>query len=122
MARQGAKTEPDPAAQPEPGSDPPEPETVGPPLLLLGTGFLSVLVSVPFVFADGIPAHAFGYVFGSLIPILLVGLVRRADLDRRRSHLYQERSFLRPALAVLAVTALVAAGLHIWPIATELSK
>lgn len=97
-------------------------ETVGPPLLILALGFASVLVSMPLVAADGIPSHVIGYVAGALVPIMVVGLVRRTDLERRRNPLYVARSMLRPALAVLAVAAFLAAGLHVWPIATELAS
>lgn len=98
------------------------PAKVGPPLLLLALGFASVLVSLPLVAADGIPAHVVGYVTGVLIPILIIGLVRRVDLDRRRSPYYVPRPIVQPALVTLAVAAVVAAGLHIWPIATELAS
>lgn len=95
---------------------------VGPPLLLVALGFLSVLVSLPLITADGIPAHVVGYVAGALIPILIIGVVRRVDLTRRRSPYYVPRSVLPPALVVLAIAAVVAAGLHVWPIATELAS
>ncbi|QXC63311.1 hypothetical protein KSP35_11280 [Aquihabitans sp. G128] len=81
-----------------------------------------MLASLPLIAADGIPTHVVGYVAGGLLPILLVGLVRRIDLDRRRSPYYRPVSLVRPALVVLLVASLVAAGLHIWPIATELSR
>lgn len=94
---------------------------VGPPLLLAGLGFASVLVSLPLIGLDGIPAHVIGYVTGSLIPILVIGFVRRIDLARRASPYYEAHRLLRPALAVLAVIALLAAVAHVWPIATELA-
>jgi hypothetical protein len=97
-------------------------DTVGPPLLILALGFASVLVSMPLVVADGIPSHVIGYLTGSLVPIIIIGLIRRIDLERRRSPLYVPRSMLRPALAVLAMAAFLAAGLHVWPIATELAS
>jgi hypothetical protein len=95
---------------------------IGPPLLLVALGYASVLVSLPLIAVDGVPAHIIGYVTGALIPILLIGIVRRVDLDRRRSPYYLPRSLLQPALVTLAVLAVVAAGLHIWPIATELAS
>ncbi|MCU1371745.1 MAG: hypothetical protein JWO77_2939 [Ilumatobacteraceae bacterium] len=95
---------------------------VGPPLLLVALGFASVLVSLPLIAVDGVPAHVIGYVTGALIPILIIGIVRRVDLDRRRSPYYVPQGLLRPALVALAVVALVAALLHIWPIATELAS
>ncbi|MCU1496109.1 MAG: hypothetical protein JWM47_62 [Acidimicrobiales bacterium] len=95
---------------------------VGPPLLLLALGFVSVLVSLPLISADGIPAHVMGYVTGGLLPILLVGFERRVDLDRRRSAYYEPVGLVPPAVVLILVLALVAAGLHIWPIATELSR
>lgn len=108
--------------QPRPADGTSAREVVGPPLLILALGFASILGSLPLLLADGIPAHALGYVAGSLIPILVVGVVRRADLDRRRSPYYVGRGLLAPALVVLAVAALVAAALHVWPIATELAS
>ena len=95
---------------------------VGPPLLILALGFVSVLISLPLITFDGIPWHIVGYVTGSLIPIVIIGLVRRIDLDRRRSPYYVPVSWLQPALVVLAVAAFVAAGLHVWPVATELAS
>jgi hypothetical protein len=99
-----------------------EPTKVGPPLLLVALGFASVLVSLPLIVVEGIPAHVIGYVTGALIPILVIGFVRRVDLDRRRSPYYEPRSILQPALVALAIGAVVAAGLHMWPIATELAR
>lgn len=94
----------------------------GPPLLLVALGYVSVLVSLPLIGFDGIGTHVVGYVTGALIPILIIGLVRRVDLKRRRSPYYVANKLLRPALVVLAVLAIVAAGLHVWPIATELAS
>lgn len=95
---------------------------MGPPLLILALGFASVVVSVPLLSADGIAPHVVGYLTGGLLPILVVGLVRRIDLDRRRNHRYQANSLLAPALVLLLAAAMVMAGLHIWPIATELAS
>lgn len=81
-----------------------------------------MVVSLVLVPLDGIGVHAAGYVTGALIPILVVGFVRRADLARRRSAAYEPSPILPPALVVLAVAAVVVAGLHVWPIATELSS
>lgn len=97
-------------------------DTVGPPLLILALGFLSVIVSLPLVAATGKASHVVGYLVGALVPIVVIGLARRSDLDRRRSIGYRSVGFFRPALAVLAVLAIVAAGLHIWPLATELAS
>lgn len=95
---------------------------VGPPLLILGLGFASVLVSLPLIAFDSIPPHAVGYVTGSVIPVLVIGLVRRIDLDRRRSPYYVAKRIFPPAMVALALAAIVAAGLHVWPIATELAS
>lgn len=108
----------DAVAEPGPGSG----SAIGPPVLLLGLAFASVIASLALALQDGSALHAIGYVFGALVPIMLIGFIRRVDLDRRRSPRYEARSYLQPALVVLALLALIAAGLHIWPIATELSK
>lgn len=100
----------------------PSTATLGPPLLLLGLGYLSILVSLPLVVVEGIPSHVLGYCTGALIPLLVIGFVRRVDLQRRRSPYYRPKRILGPAIAVLAGAALVAAGLHVWPIATELAS
>ncbi len=106
-----------------PAATTPAPATaVGPPLSLVALGFASVLISLPLISVDGIPAHIVGYVTGALIPILIIGVVRRVDLSRRRSPHYVPRPILQPALVVLAIAAVVAAGLHVWPIATELAS
>ncbi len=108
--------------RPSPPSTAPTSLRIGPPVLLLLLAFASVLVSLPLIVLDGAPAHVVGYVTGALVPILLIGFFRRVDLDRRRSPGYRARGFVRPTLAVLAVSAVVAAGLHVWPIATELAS
>lgn len=97
-------------------------DRVGPPLLLIGLGFLSLLVSISLVPLDADAAHILGYLTGALIPIVLIGVARRADLDRRRSPAYRPHRAFSTALLVLAVLALVAAGLHVWPIATGLAS
>ena len=107
---------------PRPAAAPPATRTVGPPLLLLVLGYASVLASLPLIGADGVGIHVAGYVAGALIPILIIGLVRRVDLKRRRSPYYVPRGYLQPALVLLAVAAVIAAGLHVWPIATELAS
>lgn len=94
---------------------------VGPPLALIGAGFASVLLSLLAVGRTGIGVHVAGYVGGAVVPIVLVGVVRRTDLDRRRSPGYVARRFVPPALLVLLLLSLLAAGLHVWPIATELA-
>ncbi|MFN8019612.1 MAG: hypothetical protein U0P45_16030 [Acidimicrobiales bacterium] len=99
-----------------------KPDKVGPPLLILGLGYASILVSLPLIAFDSVAAHVVGYITGALIPILVIGFVRRIDLDRRRSPYYEASSLLPPAIAVLGVAAVVAAGLHVWPIATELAS
>lgn len=94
----------------------------GPPLLVLLSGYASFAASLALIGADGIPAHVIGYVAGALVPILVLGVVRRVDLERRRNPRYVASSIFPPLLVLLAVLALVAAGLHIWPIATELAS
>lgn len=91
-------------------------------MLLVVLGYVSLLASLPLVGADGVGMHVLGYVAGALIPILVIGVVRRVDLDRRRSPYYVPRSGLPTALVVLAIAAVIAAGLHVWPIATELAS
>lgn len=113
MAKGPAKTDAPPATDTSP---------VGPPLLLVALGYASILASLPLLTANGIPVHVVGYVTGALIPIMMIGFVRRVDLARRRSPYYVPKGWLRPALVVLAVAAIVAAGLHVWPIATELAS
>jgi hypothetical protein len=122
MAKGLAKKDAPPQEAKQEASTSAEPAKVGPPLLLVALGFASVFVSLPLILADGIPAHVVGYVTGALIPILIIGFARRVDLDRRRSPYYEPRSFLQPALVALAIGAVVAAGLHVWPIATELAR
>lgn len=121
MAKATAKKDAPPAAARKAGASG-STSTVGPPLLFVALGFASVLVSLPLVSVEGVPAHVVGYVTGALIPILMIGIVRRVDLDRRRSPYYVPRGFLRPALVVLAIAAVLAAGVHVWSIATELAS
>ncbi len=95
---------------------------VGPPMLVLGLGFASAIASFALVGSDELSMRVVAYVIGSLIPILVIGLSRRIDLDRRRSPHYEASSLFRLGLIVLAVVAMVAAALHVWPIATELAS
>lgn len=97
-------------------------ETVGPPLALLGLGFASVLVSVLLVPVDGISPHLVGYVTGAIVPVFLIGLIRRVDLERRQNPHYVAKATLSRGLLVLALAGVVAAALHVWPIATELAS
>ena len=120
MVRGSAKEQVDKAAHVDDGEA--AASTVGPPLLLLGLGYASVLISLPLIMSDGVGAHVLGYIAGGLVPILMIGLVRRTDLDRRRSADYRPFGLLRPALGALAVLAMAAALLHIWPLATELAS
>lgn len=96
--------------------------TVGPPLLILALGFVSFLVSLALLSADDRASHVIGYLTGAMVPIVVVGLVRRIDLERRRSPYYQVNRLLRPGLVALAVVAVVAAALHVWPLATDLAS
>ncbi|MEZ5183325.1 MAG: hypothetical protein R2702_15855 [Acidimicrobiales bacterium] len=91
-------------------------------MLLMGVGFASAVTGVVLSVADELAVHVAGYLVGSVIPILVIGLARRTDLDRRRSPAYRANGRFRPALAGLAVIAMVAAALHVWPIATELAS
>lgn len=93
----------------------------GPPMLILGLGFASALVSLPLVVADQFGAHLIGYLVGAMVPILVIGLARRIDLDRRRSPGYQAKRLFQVGLVVLAVVAMAAALLNVWPMATELA-
>ncbi|HRW36273.1 MAG: hypothetical protein KDB04_03595 [Acidimicrobiales bacterium] len=95
---------------------------VGPPMLIVGLGFASAVASLALVVTDALALHVAGYLVGSVVPILVVGLARRIDLDRRRSPYYQPNGLFRMGLLALAVAAVVAAALHVWPIATELAS
>ena len=96
--------------------------TVGPPLLVLGLAFASILASVALLGVDRTRAHVVGYVVGSVVPLLLLGFFRRVDLDRRRNPRYLISRVVRPALVLIAVAALVLAALHVWPIATDMAS
>ena len=92
----------------------------GPPLLVLAVGGLSLAVSLLLAVADASTAtHLLGYATGALVPILVIGVARKSDLERRRSAAYQPVSWFRIALVVLGALALVAALAHAWPRATE---
>jgi hypothetical protein len=88
-------------------------------MLTLALGFAAVLVSLPLIALEGVPTHVAGYLIGSLVPILVLGFVRRSDLERRQNPRYAPNRLYGPAIGVLAVAAVVVAGLHVWPIATE---
>lgn len=105
-----------------PTSGTPAADVVGPPISLLAFALLSLLVSIVLVPSDGIVLHVVGYITGALVPILLVGLLRRVDLDRRRSAHYLASTLVQPGQAIVLVGSLIAALLHVWPIATELAR
>jgi hypothetical protein len=128
MARRSVATET--AADGAEPTTPPEPEvdgaeavpTVGPPFFLLGIGALSSLVSLALVVVDSAGVHALGYLCGTLVPIVAIGLFRRSDLSRRKSAAYrlgELKSWMIPAVLVVG---LVAAALHIWALATQLAS
>lgn len=97
--------------------------TVGPPLLILALGFASVAAGVLLAVTGTTTIdHLIGYMVGSVIPLLIIGVFRRTDLQRRRSPYYVDSTLVRPALVVLAAAALVLAALNIWPIATDLAS
>ena len=100
----------------------PAEKRVGPPLAVLAPGFVSVLVSFPLIPVDSTLAHVLGYLAGALVPIVVVGLVRKIDLERRRSPYYVPWRFFASGLVALAVLAVAAAGLHVWPLATDLAS
>lgn len=95
---------------------------VGPPMLLLALGFVSVIIALALVPTTGVTSHLIGYATGAIVPVFIIGLVRRVDLQRRQSPHYVSRSLLRQGLLVLALAAMVVAVLHVWPIATDLAS
>lgn len=99
-------------------------------MLILGAGFaLGAASMILLAFVHGTTfnlssttIHGIGYLIGSVIPVLLIGVFRRTDLDRRRSPYYVRNRFVRPALILLALLAIVLAGFHVWPIATKMAS
>lgn len=96
-------------------------EHVGPPMTVLGVALLAVAVSALLLVVGSTVAHELGYVVGSVVPVLLIGFFRRADLERRRSPRYVASSLVRPAIALVVVAAVVLAAFHVWPLATDLA-
>lgn len=93
---------------------------IGPPMIIVGTGLMALVVSVVLaVVGAGVTVHLLGYLTGAIIPILVIGIARRADLDRRRDPAYRAIGLFSTALLALGVGAVVTAALHIWPLATE---
>src|SRR3954468_1593951 len=73
-------------------------DPVGPPMVILGAGFALGAASILLLLAGGGSVlHLVGYLTGSVIPVLLIGVFRRSDLDRRRSPYYASNRFVRPA-------------------------
>lgn len=98
-------------------------DTTGPPFTVVIVGILSLLVSCGLAFAlRTVPSHLIGYATGAVIPVLVIGIARRVDLDRRSDPGYRSNAAFRTGLLVLGVGAVVAAGLHIWPLATEFAS
>ena len=97
-------------------------DPVGPPVVFLILGFASVVASAALALVGGRQAHIGGYILGSLVPILIIGVFRRLDLARRRSPFYVPQSLVSLIVPVLAVAAVALAAVHIWAIATELAS
>lgn len=94
--------------------------TVGPPMAVAGTGLVALVVSILLAAAgSGVAVHLLGYLTGALVPVLVIGIARRADLDRRRDPGYRAIGLFSTALLALGVGAVLAAALHVWPLATE---
>jgi len=93
---------------------------IGPPLLVVAAGAASLVASVLLLaVGGGAGAHLLGYLTGAIVPILVIGIARRVDLDRRTQPSYRPSGLFPLAMLVLGVGAVVTAGLHIWPLATE---
>lgn len=98
-------------------------QTVGPPMMVVAAGFLSLVTSLALaLLARDVPFHLVGYLTGAIIPVLVIGVARRADLDRRSDPSYRAHPAFRGAFVVLGVGAVLTAGLHIWPLATEFAS
>jgi hypothetical protein len=94
----------------------------GPPLTILLLGFASVIASFGLLSVGGTNAHIIGYLVGSVTPLLLIGFFRRTDLARRRNPYYVPSRFVRPGLILLAISTMILAGAHVWPIATDVAS
>ena len=94
----------------------------GPPLAFLLLAVVGVLVSLLLLFSGGFGSNVAGYVTGSIIPILAVGVFRHFDLIRRISPFYVPRPVVGRLIPVILVVGLVAVVLHTWAIATEIAS
>ncbi len=119
-ADSGTETPVPPATEPS-NVEPPE-ETIGPPLTILALGALAAVGSIVLLLVDSTATHVVGYLCGSLIPILAIGLFRRVDLTRRKSPLYQRGSVRDWMIPAVAIVGLLAAALHTWALATRLAS
>src|SRR5690348_12962796 len=98
------------------------PPTIGPPVPLLVLAVCSVLLSAALLLLDGLPAHVTGYILGSFVTIVLVGLFHRTDLQRRKEPLYIPRPMLSRYAGAVAAIGVIVSAFHIWSIATVLAK
>ncbi|HTL87534.1 MAG TPA: hypothetical protein VL856_20285, partial [Acidimicrobiia bacterium] len=98
------------------------PPTVGPPVPLLVLAVCSVLLSAALLLLDGLPAHVTGYILGSFVTIVLVGLFHRTDLQRRKQPFYLGRPALSRYAGLIAAVGVILSAFHIWSIATVLAK
>ena len=97
-------------------------DPVGPPVVFLILGFACVVASAVLALVGGRQAHIGGYVLGSLVPILIIGVFRRLDLARRRSPFYEPLGLVSLIVPLLAGAAVVLAAVHVWAVATELAS
>jgi len=95
---------------------------VSAPKYLLGLAACSIAFSILLLFPGDFYLNIAGYLFGSVVVVLLVGMFRRVDSERRQRPTYSPQRGLAGAVTSLILFGLLVAMTHAWFIATELSK
>lgn len=104
------------------GDEPTAAPAIGPPVLILVAGALSVVVSLALVVKGTTLSHVLGYLTGSLLPIFAIGFFRRLDLERRKSPNYRSANLRGSIVPALAIGGVIAAAIHAWSLATYLAS
>lgn len=97
-------------------------DRIGPPIPLLVLALAAVGLSAALLGLHGLAAHGTGYVLGSVVTILLVGMFHRIDLQRRKLPWYLPRGALSRYAGVIAALGVIISAFHTWSIATQLAK
>lgn len=97
-------------------------ELVRPPVAYLIAAIICVLVSLALFVPGGLTSDAVGYLLGGVAVTCLVMGYRFVDQKRRQEPTYSPATGLEALALTLLAVGLLSALIHLWLLATELSK